>query len=64
MQTGMTASVSPSSGITVSSLVVNSSTSASLVVNVFFNAPRGTKSLTLTNPNGLSVARQQAFRVQ
>jgi YVTN family beta-propeller protein len=64
MQTGMTASISPSPGMTIQSLTVNSSTSASMVINVAFNAPRGTKSITLTNPNGLSVSRQQAFRVQ
>jgi YVTN family beta-propeller protein len=60
---GMTASVSPSTGITIQSFTVNSATSATLVINVSASASLSSRAVVLTNPNGLTVTRTGAFRV-
>jgi hypothetical protein len=51
LQTGATLAISPATGITQTSFVVNSATSATLVLDIAASAPLTARTLTITNPD-------------
>jgi YVTN family beta-propeller protein len=65
-QSGMTASITPfPAGVQVRSLAVNSSTSATLTVNVLSTAPTGIRGIKITSPDGVKTTTlQRAITVQ